>query len=261
MELWDEKGRAVSEAVYPLLCAAVAHCFAPGAPVMGAWQDSDALEEMAASLGVRCLRCGPSRRERMELTRDHPLYRTLFFDGIGALTLLLEALKKWDLPLWQLVDRLPKRYRLEKRLPCRNSRKGRVLQRVAQALAPRSPVLEHGVRLSLGERGAAFLYPRRTARASTCAASRRTRSLPGNCSTRWKPCWPEAWPRRKQGRINNIGAACFKPRLCYNNAQRDFFGQLQGPSPVRASAVVCGKPSAGWFPAGARGRRPGGAFV
>ena len=159
VELWDEKGRAVSEAVYPLLCAAVAHCFAPGAPVMGAWQDSDALEEMAASLGVRCLRCGPSRRERMELTRDHPLYRTLFFDGIGALTLLLEALKKWDLPLWQLVDRLPKRYRLEKRLPCRNSRKGRVLQRVAQALAPRSPLLEHGVRLSLGERGAAFLYP------------------------------------------------------------------------------------------------------
>lgn len=60
VELWDEKGRAVSEAVYPLLCAAVAHCFAPGAPVMGAWQDSDALEEMAASLGVRCLRCGPA---------------------------------------------------------------------------------------------------------------------------------------------------------------------------------------------------------
>ncbi len=172
-DLTDERGRLVEAHRLPLVYAFAVHAFAPGAPVMGAWQDSLALDELAKSYGVACLRCEPGRRARMEMTQRHPFYRTMYFDPLGALALLLRALEREKQSLAELMDRLPQTRLLQKELPCKNGDKGAVLRDMAFRLEDRRPALSHGIRLETKAGAVAFLYPSQAQESFTlrCEAS------------------------------------------------------------------------------------------
>lgn len=153
--LTDEKGRDVPETLWPQLCAYVSHLLLPGAPVLGTWQNSAALEEMAALYQVPVKRCMPTRRALMRLCEEQPLQRALHFDAVAALLLILSALSREKRSLWEVVDALPQGRIIKRNVPMRRSGQGRLLKKLAGELENEKPLLEHGLYL---RRGGGFAY-------------------------------------------------------------------------------------------------------
>ncbi|MDR2513714.1 MAG: NTP transferase domain-containing protein [Christensenellaceae bacterium] len=159
LALSDEGGTAVPAEQLPLLWAAVAHHFTPGAPLLGTWADSMGLEALAGEYGVELRRCAPGRGQLMQLCRDHPVYFALFFDAIAALALLLRALDGMGLELRALLKTLPQTFRRARRFPCMNAQKGRALRLAADRLRGADSRMENGILVRHGARGWALIVP------------------------------------------------------------------------------------------------------
>ncbi len=161
--LIDEKGRVIDGNNAMAIMAYLVAMGGRGTKIAVPISATTALEELGANLGAKIIYSKTSARSMMEVARDKgvdlvaeqkggyifPSFAP-FFDGMFAISKMLELLAKSGMSLGEVHDKVPKRIISERQVHCPFEKKGTVLRKLIENTDPAKMVLLDGIKIKDG---------------------------------------------------------------------------------------------------------------